>query len=137
MSRLRVDLAAAFWFPQRRVIDGTAAGGDFRLFTGALTGCAVMLRAPIELAPCVGAELGNMSVESFGVQSPGQTDFLWSAFLGKLQAAWVFAQPFALRAEVGAAVPFRRPRWTLVPEGGLDRPGLVSARAQFGIELHL
>jgi hypothetical protein len=137
VSRLRVDVEGAFWFPQEAVIDGTPAGADFSLWTGALSGCPMILREPIELGPCLGVELGRLVVESFGVDNFGETSFLWSAFVGDVQATWVFASPFALRAELGLAVPFRRPRWVLEPGGLLDRSGLLTARGQFGIELHL
>lgn len=135
-GRMRLDLEASFWLPQEEVIEGTSAGGDFRLFTGGLSGCPLILRAPVELGPCVGLELGRMSVESFGTVNAGETALLWAAFLGDVQLTWVISLPVALRAEVGAVVPFRRPRW-IVQEGLLDRPGLAGVRGQLGIEVHL
>ena len=133
--RIRMRASASYWLEQKETLP-SGAGGEFALFTAHAAGCPLLLLQPIELGGCLGLELGRMRAAGFGVDNPGEDAVLWAAVRPQVEATWLAAPPFGVRASVGAAIPFTRPLWILERVGEVDRPGAVTGRAEFAVELH-
>jgi len=142
VSAFRIDAAVAFW-PTRdvTVTDGAGEGGSIDLIAGDLGACwapppisrAVAPRFAIDL-PCLGAELGRMSAEGFGVDEERQGGGLWLAARGGAAAAVRIESWIALRLRLEAAVPLVRPRFLLGGVGTVHEPG-AAGRAALDLEL--
>lgn len=124
------------WFPGRDArLAGSDAGAEVSLMVVTPRGCWVPRRGRLELAGCLGLELGSLRAEAFGVSDPGVGSALWLAphvgILGGLE----LAPPVRLVVGVEAAVPLARERFVLVGVGDVHQPPPVTARAVVGLEL--
>lgn len=124
------------WLPGReaRVGDGDA-GAEVSLVAVTPRGCWVPHRGTVEVAGCLGLELGSLRAEAFGVSDPGVGSALWLAphvgVLGGLE----LAPPVRVVVGVEAAVPLARERFVLGGVGDVHEPPPVTARATVGLEL--
>lgn len=138
LGRLRADVSAAYW-PNRRsaVTTRPTAGGDVSLFAVDARACYVALLAPIEIAPCAGLSIGRMVADGFGVKSPGTGAALWIAPLVEASTALPIGRRFALRIDLGALAPVRRPTFVLERIGSVHRASafvglaVLAAEARF------
>jgi hypothetical protein len=137
VDRFRVDLSLSYWPDQTATLATLpAAGGHVHLLAGAASGCWAALRAPVELSPCLGVEVGSMGATGFGVSAPGSGSALWVAPLAQAAAALPFAGRFAARLDLAALVPVLRPPFVLTGTGPAPvyTAGPVVGRATLGLE---
>jgi hypothetical protein len=135
---LRIEASGVGWLPQAAASETRAsAGGDFTFLSAALDGSVLLLLEPVEIGPYAGLEIGRMHAEGFGVDRPGEGSIVWAAARVGVGAAWSFTPLMALRLQLGAVVPFDRPRWILDNVGLIHRPGPVTGRLSLGLELRL
>ena len=130
---VRVELEAIMWpAKQATSADLASAGSDVGLSTAALHGCARPWPGAIRFDGCGGVELGRLRAEGFGVEHPKTEGALWSALFAGALMTWPVGD-FALRLQVGAAVPLTRPSVVLEPHGEVHRPSAVVARGAIGV----
>jgi hypothetical protein len=90
---------------------------SFLLAAGGLALCpmAVELATRVELAPCVGVELGNLNgrgVESAALPNPRSADIFWAAGYAALRIRWRIAQALSLELAGEIAFPLVRHDFT-------------------------
>ncbi len=127
-------------------------GADFIRLSGVLRGCRVIWpfdggRWPraaldLDLAGCLGIELGTVSGEGFGVTNPERGTALWAAPRFDLRLGLGVAGPLGVAADVGLAVPVDPRRYVL--RGGqsatvlvVHEPSVVAGRAGILAEIQL
>jgi hypothetical protein len=134
-GRFRADLSASYWPEQTATLVGrTTAGGRIALVAGDASGCWALLRAPVEVSPCLGLELGSMSATGFGVRSNGNGSALWIAPVAEAATALPIGKHFAARVDLGVLVPAERPPFVLRGAGTVYTAGPVVGRATLGLE---
>jgi hypothetical protein len=126
------------WVAPRRVTVALprGAGARFTLLAARLRGCAALTRGVVELAPCLGFELGTVTGKSRGVSAPATGTALWAAPLAGLELRIFFSDLLALSARLDAAVPLGRPAFVVEGLGTVAELGLVSLRAELGASLY-
>ncbi len=136
VGRLRADVSASYWPEQpASLASRPTAGGKIELVAGDGSACWALLRAPVELSPCLGLEVGSMSAVGFGVRSNGSGSALWIAPLAEAAAALPFGRRFAARIDLGVLVPAERPPFVLQGVGTVYTAGPVVGRATVGLEV--
>ncbi len=141
--RFRV-LANGALFGAQRAADRLGNGAHLGLLTGSAQGCASVIAGPVELGPCVGAEIEYMWAES-GVGSSNftfrQGGEAWPTVLGSLLGSLNFSRLVGVFARVDGVVrPVRPPPLAVhagtSPSGDpvYQPPGGVGFRAALGIE---
>jgi hypothetical protein len=139
VASFRIE-AGAGAFPSRAavIVNRPTAGGDVSLVLGSLGACRDVLSSRrFEIAPCLGAELGRLHAEGFGVSSPASGSALWSALKAGGSFSWVPVSRFALSLRLDAVVPLARPAFVLDNVGPVFRSGPVAGRIGLGIEARL
>lgn len=112
----RVEGAFEASFGARATLPSTDdKGANFAFFYGALSGCRAIVpwrvawpRAveSVDLGACVGVEVGSMTGEGFGVESPASGTALWVAPRADARLGFsLFDGPLSLFGRVGLAVP--------------------------------
>ncbi len=135
-GRFRGAVSASYWPPRTSTLASRpSAGGDVGLIAGDASGCYAVLRAPVELSPCLGLEVGSMTATGFGVQLDGSGSAPWIAPLAEAAVALPFAQRFAVRLDLGVLVPAVRPPFVLSSVGTVYTAGPVVGRATLGAEV--
>jgi hypothetical protein len=138
-------LANGELFGAQRAVDRLGNGAYLGLLTGSARGCASALVGPVELGPCLGAEIDYMWAES-GV---GSSDFTfqrggeaWPTVLGSLLGSFRLSQRVGVFARVDGVVrPVRPPQLAVragaSPSGDpvYQPPGGVGYRAAIGLEM--
>ncbi len=134
---LRIELGAMIWIPKSAAVaDHAGAGGTVSLFTGALHGCFVPIRArAVELGACGGLEAGRIAAEGFGVTSPATNSGLWLAPGLGLLAVWRAGPRLGIVAEAEALAPLVRDEFTLLNVGDVHRAPPLTGRAAVGLEV--
>lgn len=136
VGRFRADVSGSYWPAQTATLaNRPTAGADVRLIAGAGSACYAVLRAPFELSPCVGLEVGSMAATGFGVRWPGGGSALWIAPLAQAAAALPIGQHFAVRLDLGVLVPVERPPFVLAGAGTVYTAAALVGRATLGVEL--
>lgn len=131
-------LGGTFFLGQREPLgDDPTLGGDFDFFAFSAQACPGYELDPVEVAFCLGLEIGRMGAAGYGVDLPETRRVVWLALPFGVTGAYRIVDPLAVRLDLGAAVPFGRPRWTLTGIGEVDRPAVIAARAGLGLELQL
>jgi len=126
----------------------SSIGADIEMFGGGATACARVFRSSVEVAPCLGAELGDVHGRGFGVQNPQSQDSTWVAATAALRAALRISGPVYFSAEVGAVFPFAADSFQLdkiasasepfeIPPRTVYSPAAVEGRAALGVEVRL
>ncbi len=135
-GRFRADLSSAYVLPQTATLAARpTAGGDFHLIAGDARGCYAVVRAPLEVSPCVGLEVGSMGATGFGVRSNGSGSALWVAPLAEAALALPVGTHFAARLDLGVLAPIERPPFVLAAAGTVYTAGAVAGRATVAIEV--
>ncbi len=75
-----------------------------------------------------------MSATGFGVRDPGAGAGLWLAPFVEGSAALLLGRSAALRLDVGALFPSRRPTYVLENVGAVHRASPVGGRAEIAVE---
>ena len=136
VGRLRVDVSASYWPEQTATLASRpTAGGRVRLVAGDGSACWALLRAPVEILPCLGLEVGSMSATGFGVRSDSSGSALWIAPVAEAVAALPLGKRFAARLDLGVLVPAERPSFLLNGAGTVYTAGTVAGRAALGLEV--
>jgi hypothetical protein len=125
----------------------SAYGADVEMFGGAAAACVSLLRGWIEVAPCLGAELGDVHGQGFGVQKPQSQDRAWVAAAASVRASRRIAGPVFMSVELGAVVPFASDGFNLDIASVSDpfdptgktvySPSAVQGRAALGVEVRI
>ncbi len=135
-GRFRADVSASYWPDKTTAIASQpTVGGRFRLVAGDASACYAVLRAPVELAPCLGLEVGSMAGAGVEVRSSGSGSALWIAPLAAAMAALPVGQRFAARFDLGMLGPVERPPFVLSGERTVYTAGPIAGRATLGIEV--
>jgi hypothetical protein len=135
VGRFRADLSASYWPEHTATLTARpTAGGKIQLVAGDATACWALLRAPLEVSPCLGLELGSMSATGFGVKANSDGSALWVAPALEASAALPIGRHFAARLDVGLLVPALRPPFVLQGAGTVYTAGPVVGRATLGLE---
>lgn len=129
------------------------AGADFSRVVGLVRGCrrlapwrsasrAALRPGRLELAGCLGAELGVLAGEGYGVASPERGSAFWAAPRLDLRPSLGLVGPLSLSAEVGLAIPVDPRRYVIRGADGaavlvVHEPAPVAGRAGLGLELRL
>jgi hypothetical protein len=129
------------------------AGADFSRIVGVVRGCrhlapwrsssrAALRPGRFELSGCLGAELGVLSGEGYGVASPERGSAFWAAPRLDLRPSLGLVGPLSLSAEVGLAIPVDPRRYVIRGADGatalvVHEPGAVAGRTSLGLELRL
>ena len=139
LGALRIDARAMFSPSREAHLENHAtARGDVSFVGGEARGCAVALRAAVELAPCAGITAGAMQAEGRGVSSPGSSAAPFFAVSAGGTAALPIAEWLALRADLSAVVPITRPAFVIDGvDGVVHRPSAVGARLALSAEVRL
>jgi len=124
-----------FWPPVHGSAAGSTGGGDFELLGGALNTCYAFPWRDVEVGPCAGLEAGSLRGSGTGVGLASSGSGLWLAATAGGLGMWRFLPAWALRLELGAAVPLRRDRFVLDNVGFVHQAAPVSGRAALGAEL--
>jgi hypothetical protein len=131
--RVRASWAAGF-FPQRATFlaNHPGEGGNFQLFALSGRACVGTARGPLEVAPCVGAEMDAMQASGIGSSIPGNGSAAWGALLASGRAGLRLSQRFGVGLRVEGVLPLARPQFVVqTPTTDLDvhRPASVGFRA--------
>jgi hypothetical protein len=135
-GRFRADVSVSYWpdrtatLPRRPL-----AGGRIHLVAADGSACWALLRAPLEISPCLGLEVGSMVATGFGVRSDGSGAALWIAPSAEALAALPVGRRFAARLDLGVLVPAERPPFVITSAGTVYRAGPVVGRAALGLEI--
>ena len=121
------------------------------MFGGGAAACIRVLQTWIEVAPCLGPELGDVHGRGFGVQTPQSQDRAWVAAAASVRAAMRISGPVFMSLEFGAVVPFTQDSFRLdriasasdpfEPDDKTQKtvysPDAVQGRAALGVEVRL
>ncbi len=135
----RIDVTLeGLWASRRSVAVPTLPGAsaDFALLAARLRGCVALTGGLVEVAPCLGFELGSLRGESRGVSAPASGSTLWAAPLAGLEVRATVHPLLALTARLDLAVPLRRPGFSVAGVGTVAEAGLVSVRGELGASLY-
>lgn len=135
---VRIELDGTYWLTQTVTLPprppNPPRGAKLDFMSLGLLGCYALVRSPVELSPCAGAELGSFSAAAFGVAENGKGSALFSSMrLGGLVAFPL--GPFALRATLEGIAPLSRPSFQIGFLGEVHKPAPIGARAGVGAEL--
>lgn len=148
---VRVEVLGSDWVSQDAK-NAVGEGAHLHLLEGAMRGCLrVTLSSRLEIDPCLGASLADVSSVGFAQPNtptftPSSRDGVWGSLRGDVLVAWKLVGPLALRASIGAGVPLARPPFVVVDSTGpaasptqtdvsLHKPALVTGRASLGLEV--
>jgi hypothetical protein len=140
----------AWGLPTRVTAQSSSSlGADVEMFGGGVAACIRVLRASwIEVAPCLGPELGDVHGRGFGVETPQSQDRAWVAAAASVRAAMRISGPVFIAVEIGAVVALARDAFRLdgvvsasnpfqPTDETVYSPGAVQGRAALGVEVRL
>ena len=132
--RLQLGVEGAYW-PARAVSapGQPEAGALIDLWSLAVRGSVGFGH----LSPWVGVEAGAMRGSGTGVADARTRSAPWTAALAGLSYSFKLSRSLSIYADVGAAMPFSRPRFTLAGRDELHRPAALSARLAAGIAFQI
>jgi hypothetical protein len=135
-GRFRADVSASYWPDRTATLPGRpTTGGRLHLVAEDASACWAILRAPLEISPCLGLELGSMGATGFGVRRNGSGAAPWIAPVAEAAVALPVGQRFAARLDLGVLVPAERPPFVLAAAGTVYVTGAVVGRANLGLEV--
>lgn len=131
----RIELAGTYYSYQSKTTDTSQAGAKLTLLTAGARGCWALLRGPVELSPCAGADLDIVRASGFGARANYDASAAWiSAAAGALVRVPVGSW-LALRAHADATAPLARPRFVVEGDGAVHQPSTFGLRGAIGAEL--
>ena len=137
-GRLRLDLGALYLPPQTVSLAGALPrGGKFSFLAFDARACLQLLHVPVELGPCVGAEVTSLYAAGSGVtKSLSATPLYFAPTFGAVLGVRL-GQDWVLRLDFALVAPYARPSFVVqgVGAGTVFQPAAVSARSAVGIEL--
>jgi hypothetical protein len=137
LTALRLEAYGSFWVSQRFSSSSPSApgaGGDVFLADGGARACWLPLHANLEVATCLGLEVGVLHGQGEDIAHTSSADSDWLAATGLTRLTWRTGPNLALFLDVSFAIPtFRQPF-------GLDgkasyEAGAIVGRASVGPEL--
>jgi hypothetical protein len=139
-SRLRVQLGAAMFWPQRAEwAAGSDVGADVGLTVGIARACTPALSSAsraFSVPVCGGIELGRMDGVGYGVLAARSREILWIAPRAEVGLAWALPDTrLRLETSLGAVLPLNRDEFIFDGMGTIHRPSRVAGR--LGASLNL
>lgn len=131
---LRVEVAGAFWAPQRESVGSSNAGGELTLLSGVAHGCLLPVLGRFELGGCIGAGVDSMSATAFGPIVASRGSGAWAVVAGEARVGVSLLPWLALHAGLGLHVPVTRPSFVIEGVGQVHRPAPVSGRQAVTLE---
>jgi hypothetical protein len=116
--------------------DPASPGAEIGLMLGSVLGCIPIATGQhaIALDACAGWELGQLSGQGTGVQTPHQNGTLWSAARIDLSGRWTLLESgLGVELLITAAAPLTRDEFILKEIGSVYRPASVVGRAGLGL----
>ncbi len=144
LGRARVEASIADWVTEdaRALPPSSNEGTTLHPLEAALRGCFRWAPIPrLEVDPCIGAGFTHVTSNGFNETAAiytGQTT--WASAYGDAFGAWTFADPLALRASLGLAVPLEHPSFEIAEPAGqtplvLHHVSAIAGRATLGVEV--
>ncbi len=142
--KLALDAQATLLFGQHVALaEPTSAAGapgaDLSLLIGSLSACVApfgSFEASFAAVACAGWELGRLSAEGTGVQTPRSVSQWWTAPRLAAGLSWaVPASPLRLGLELSAAAPLKRDDFFLRELGNVHRAPMAVGRLALGVDV--
>jgi hypothetical protein len=132
-ARLRVQLGAAMFYPQRaRWSGGSDAGADLGLTLGTARACTPALGSgsqPFSFPLCLGVEAGRMEGDGYGVTRARSREVFWIAPRAEAGLSWTQpGTPVRLETSLGVVLPLNRDRFIFDGMGTLHQPKRIAGR---------
>ena len=124
-------------FPPGTAASSGGVSAELSAVAGALGGCATWPRAAVTLQVCLAFEAGALHAHSDGAVVEGSATAPWLALNPALVLLVPVSRPLALRAELGALIPFTAPHFDVAPLGTVYVPSRLAPRASLGISVAL
>jgi hypothetical protein len=143
-GRVRLEASVADWYAENAYTSPpfSSQGTTLHPWEGAFRGCLRWEPAPrLEVDPCLGGGVVHVTSNGFNeTVAVYQADTSWGSLYGDALGVWTFADPFALRASLGIAVPLSRPEFDIEEPTGqpslpLHHAFYFAGRAILGIEV--
>jgi hypothetical protein len=136
---IRVEGLGSLWAVQD-ANRSASEGAHLQRIEAGLRGCwRGLVGSSLEVDPCLGARLTQVSSQGFGETTRYQRDAWGWSLDGDVLATWTLVGPVALRAMLGVAVPLTRPPVVIVDSQGgtiqLLQSSVVAGRAALGVEV--
>jgi hypothetical protein len=131
----RIEVHAIWEIPQRVHASGTDAGAELDLWAVGPRGCYAPRWKTLEVPVCVGAEIGSMRADGFGLSVNRRARATWATATGGAALLWVPLRWVAVGGGVDAVVALTRPSFVVDDVGTLHRPRAAGVRIHAGIEL--
>lgn len=126
LASLRFELGASYYAQQSDTYPQTQAGAQFQLVRVGARGCRVWGLGPVDLAPCLGAQIYRLTGTGFGgVKSDSGTIYAWGPALGffaRLRLLSFFGVVFG----GDATIPVTRQRFVYSDRGLLHQPAALA-----------
>ena len=113
---------------------GTKAGAEFSFALGGLLLCGEPTTAYVSWLGCAGFEIGELSGVGL-VSNPHSDGSGWAALRAEVGAGIPFSGGVAATVRLGAAVPLVRGPFVLDESERLHKPDSLTARALVGLEV--
>ncbi len=124
------------FLPSKAASSG-GVSAELSALSGALGGCAAWPGASVTLQGCLAFEAGTVHAHSNGAVSEGSATAPWFALNPAFALLVPITRPFALRAELGALIPFTAPRFDVTPFGTVYATSRFAPRASLGLSVAL
>jgi hypothetical protein len=135
LGGFRLELQAAYYFPQATRFEQTALGGSFQLLTFGACVCRLWSIDRVQWGPCLGAQVHRVSAQGLGgaTQLPGSTSW-WGPSLRLLGSVQLWAA-LGIQVAVEGMLPVLRPQFIFSDVGELHRVSAFAWQASLGPEV--
>ncbi len=138
-----LELRGSYWLPRaaraedpQGVADGVDVGGDFTRADALLVGCGEMPLVGIaSVQGCLGAGLGILAAEGYGVPEPVSEQRFFGVVAGELGLPLRLSRRVGVRLGVSAVVPTSRETYAIGGLGPVFTPAPVGFRAEIASEM--
>jgi hypothetical protein len=124
-------------FPPGTAATSGGVSAELSAVTGGLGGCAAWPSVSVTLQGCLTFEAGALRAHSNGAVVEGSVTAPWFALNPALAFMVPISRPFALRAELGALIPFTSPHFDVTSFGTVYATSRFAPRASLGISVTL
>jgi hypothetical protein len=133
-DRLRLEASGGFTFVQSEALPSGAGARLYAMIAGARA-CWTVVRQPIELSPCAGADVYVVAADGFGADRNYETDTASLAVNAGASMAREIVRWLAVLAQVDAVAPTVRHPYFIEGAGALYQPRVLGVRGAFGVEV--
>lgn len=133
-GRVILGLSASTWPTQEQSLSSAGSGSaSFGFRAAALVVCHATWGSAVRLGPCLSAEVGELSAQSFGVRVPDGVSELWLAGLAGVGLWLPFSESLLLSGGLSLVVPLRRPEFVIEGVGQIHQPAPLGGRGSLGL----